>query len=215
MKKKLGALLTLSLLWSSKPYCFGQQTHDTTTPKQRITIHLYNYAKVSAKTLTKAKERTNQLFLYAGLETVWVDHPVLIDNPGTGSSSTDSWGRADFVLRLLSQARKGLRKKAMGEALSLRIANVFLNRVEQQTSIGEITTDEVLGHAMAHEIGHLLLGEDSHSKSGIMVAKWLGQDLHRMSKGDLRFTEEEVKKIQAEVQRRTNWAHPLQVARLR
>ena len=35
----------------------------------------------------------------------------------------------------------------------------------------------ILGHAAAHEIGHLLLGSNSHSPFGLMRARWSGQDL--------------------------------------
>jgi len=34
----------------------------------------------------------------------------------------------------------------------------------------------LLGHVMAHEIGHLLQGTTQHSESGIMKARWTGQD---------------------------------------
>ena len=80
----------------------------------------------------------------------------------------------------------------MGEALSLvEIANVFMNRVTEQAAIGEFSVSRMLGHAIAHEIGHLLLGDNSHSPGGIMVAPWSKQDLWRMSKGKLLFTHQE------------------------
>ena len=86
----------------------------------------------------------------------------------------------------------------MGEALSLEIANVFMNRVTEQAAVGELSASRMLGHAIAHEIGHLLLGHNSHSPGGIMVAPWSKQDLWRMSKGDLLFTHQEIARIQAE-----------------
>jgi hypothetical protein len=35
-----------------------------------------------------------------------------------------------------------------------------------------------LGHVMAHEVGHLLLGAHSHSRTGLMSADWLPLDPH-------------------------------------
>jgi len=93
---------------------------------------------------------------------------------------------------------------AMGEALSLvEIANVFMNRVTEQAAIGELSVGRMLGHAIAHEIGHLLLGDNSHFPGGIMAAPWTKQDLWHMSKGDLLFTHQEVTRIQTEVRRRS------------
>ena len=44
---------------------------------------------------------------------------------------------------------------------------------------------------MAHELGHLLLGSNSHSRAGIMRAHWQGEELHRLSRGNLWFTSEQ------------------------
>jgi hypothetical protein len=92
----------------------------------------------------------------------------------------------------------------MGEALSLvEIANVFMNRVTEQAAIGELSVSRMLGHAIAHEIGHLLLGDNSHSPGGIMAAPWTKQDLWHISRGALLFTQQEVKRIQEEVRHRS------------
>jgi hypothetical protein len=46
----------------------------------------------------------------------------------------------------------------------------------------------ILGHVAAHEIGHLLLGTNSHSPGGIMRAHWRMEELARAKKGLLLFT---------------------------
>jgi hypothetical protein len=46
----------------------------------------------------------------------------------------------------------------------------------------------VLGHAIAHEMGHILLGSNSHFSDGIMQAQWGKAALTHASKGDLLFT---------------------------
>ena len=74
-------------------------------------------------------------------------------------------------------------------------ANVFFNRVEQRTEVERISLDQVLGHAMAHELGHLLLGSNSHSSAGIMSGKWRAEELKHAAKGDLLFTAQQAKMI--------------------
>ena len=46
----------------------------------------------------------------------------------------------------------------------------------------------ILGCFMAHEIGHLLLGSNSHSKQGLMQAVWGERQIHQALAGGLLFT---------------------------
>ena len=55
---------------------------------------------------------------------------------------------------------------------------------------------------MAHEMGHLLLGQGNHSREGIMAVEWSEKDLQRATQRSLRFNSRQVKQIQAQVQRR-------------
>jgi hypothetical protein len=49
----------------------------------------------------------------------------------------------------------------------------------------------VLGHVMAHELGHLLLGSNAHSRQGIMCPNWHAGELRLASMGGLLFSEEQ------------------------
>lgn len=49
----------------------------------------------------------------------------------------------------------------------------------------------VLGHVMAHELGHLVLGSNAHSRQGIMCPNWHRDELHLASTGSLLFSEEQ------------------------
>jgi hypothetical protein len=46
----------------------------------------------------------------------------------------------------------------------------------------------LLGSAMAHEIGHLLKGSNSHSPQGLMSAHWYANELRAAAMGSLDFT---------------------------
>jgi hypothetical protein len=60
----------------------------------------------------------------------------------------------------------------------------------------------ILGCAIAHEVGHLLLGSNSHSGSGIMQRRWERKEMRHAMTGTLLFTPEQAKLIQAETQAR-------------
>ena len=202
MRQKQATCLSVSLLLAAVVWPAGAISASA-PPGFTITIHVYNYAAAPDKTLARAKEEAGRIFRNAGLTALWVDHALSAGDLRYPHRSTESWDGTHFVLRLLTLSREGSSINAMGEALSLvEIANVFMNRVTEQAAIAEVSVSRMLGHAIAHEIGHLLLGDNSHSPGGIMGAPWSKQDLWRMSKGDLLFTHEEVTRIQAEVRHR-------------
>jgi hypothetical protein len=53
----------------------------------------------------------------------------------------------------------------------------------------------LLGHVLAHEIVHVLQGVVHHSPTGVMKAQWDYDDYVEMSRGRLRFTEEDLRLI--------------------
>jgi hypothetical protein len=63
-------------------------------------------------------------------------------------------------------------------------------------------TSYVMGAAMAHEIGHLLLQSEAHSPSGIMQLSWSRADLLDATRGQLRFTPDQAATMRKEVLRR-------------
>ncbi len=76
-----------------------------------------------------------------------------------------------------------------------RIARTHLNTSNWRGASG-VDAAILLAHAMAHEIGHLLL-PDGHSASGLMRADWSADDLHDAVRGELNFTPEQADVIRA------------------
>ena len=58
----------------------------------------------------------------------------------------------------------------MGLAVPPDTVSISLEWVEKLASLGTAEEYQVLGAAMAHEVGHLFLGPNSHSLTGIMRA---------------------------------------------
>jgi hypothetical protein len=61
---------------------------------------------------------------------------------------------------------------------------------------------EILGHIIAHEIGHLLLPGGRHSVSGIMKARWSLNEWKLVRQGALNFAPEQSRFLRAELLRR-------------
>jgi hypothetical protein len=52
------------------------------------------------------------------------------------------------------------------------VLNIFYSRVDELAVQGRARGERILGHAMADDIGHLLLGPNAHSPRGIMRGLW-------------------------------------------
>ena len=70
-------------------------------------------------------------------------------------------------------------------------ATVFYDRIETVSKTGDVSLSTMLGHAIAHEIGHVLLGTTDHSRSGIMKARWGRADYRQAGIGLMKFTARE------------------------
>ena len=57
------------------------------------------------------------------------------------------------------------------------------------------STAVVLGAAMAHELGHLLLPSPSHTASGVMSPRLTCRELKQAARGELHFTAEQVRAL--------------------
>jgi len=94
----------------------------------------------------------------------------------------------------------------------LGTAFVFVEESERLAYYGsfptsfETTRAVVLGHLIAHEVGHLLLGPDSHSRRGIMSFPWSKRVLKRIGTAHLAFTEKEAQQIRARLVQRIDFA---------
>jgi hypothetical protein len=77
--------------------------------------------------------------------------------------------------------------------------DVFFDSVEILHRDCGASIARVLGHVMAHEVGHLLLGSHSHSSIGIMCPSWHSEQLRRVEKGTLFFTPEQARAMRDKI----------------
>lgn len=158
--------------------------------KLEVTVCVYDYAHVPSKTLTKAKQEVQRIFHEAGVETVWVSCL-----PKPEKIELDSCSVVDathLVLKILPRgftAHVRNRIDVVGIAVldengTGNYACAFLDHIQE---LEERLGFALLGDVFAHEFGHLLLGSNSHSVSGIMSAHWHGTELRSISQGSIGF----------------------------
>jgi hypothetical protein len=68
------------------------------------------------------------------------------------------------------------------------LATVYLDRAEWTAARAGLGVGVLVGRAMAHEIGHLLLGSAGHDPRGVMRAIWSPEALRSSPASDWRFT---------------------------
>ncbi len=180
-------------------------------PSLGIKVRVYNYADAKHPTLSKAEEEASRIYRDVGVELAWLDCPTSHAEEERYPACQPPLGSMAVDVRILSSpmaARVRSSREELGFALpsaragSASAAWVDYAGVERLAESHLASCDQILGHAIAHEIGHLLLGPHSHSHNGIMRANWDRKYLEEASRGQLLFTRDQVRLIRADVQRR-------------
>ncbi len=196
----LGAAMTVSASWAAPQSPLSPPSHSV-----RMNVHVYDYAAVPARILAGAEQQVDMILLNAGVEPTWENSTPPKDPSKAKPTSPRPPDLACVELRIVPHfdPKAGfLRYDAMGFAVPPETVTISLAWVEKLASLGIAEEYQVLGAAMAHEIGHLFLGPNSHSPVGIMRAGWSEDDLLKASQARFIFTPEEAHRIRAEVRHR-------------
>ena len=150
-------------------------------------------AQVPDDVLAHAQTEVTRIFRQAGVETVW-------RAPASASTNTDASRELRLTIAIVSydQAERlhpALTRAGVGVGFAMssspttrtQVAYVFYHRVKSLTGANGVQLAPVLGVAMAHEIGHLLL-DNAHSETGLMRADWTKADLQLIQRSELFFT---------------------------
>jgi hypothetical protein len=107
-------------------------------------------------------------------------------------------------MRIVFDAPSGLPKTSLGVPLieSGIYATIFYQRVHEYAKERIAAHSQILGHAIAHEMGHLLLGSAPHCRFGIMRGAWTAEDLRSITRGALLFSPDQAALIRQAVMRR-------------
>jgi hypothetical protein len=172
-------------------------------PKSQVIINVYNDAQVSEDTLVQAEQEATRVFRHAGIDNVWVECKSSIPDRIHAAECESLGGPRHLALRIVPWSPK-LRDSVLGTAfLSAEgegtYSNVFYAAVQKLHNDCHVSLAGVLAHVMAHEVGHLLLGTNAHSPTGIMRPSWQGREFRSIVMGTLLFTSQQSGSMQAKL----------------
>jgi hypothetical protein len=178
-------------------------------PTLPIVVQIPDDRHVSVNVVSRAQDEVTRIYRAAGVHVVWI---------AGSSTGTSDPGFTLIVLprpipHELTTATEPVAADALGVAVGTRehrgrVAYVFYDRVEsivrtrmnmsRQLGMDDMYNATLLGHAMAHEIGHLLLPY-GHSATGLMSANWDAKGMRLIVKGCLYFTSDQAELIRGQL----------------
>lgn len=178
-----------------------------------IRIRVYDHVRLSSSVLEQTQRETSSILRKVGLETTWHTCFVSGAEPSTDPECKERRSPMDLFLRLFPREMAARinndpsiyawSSPGDNQVFGYR-ADVFYHRIEVLATQTGAPCSLLLGLFVAHEIGHLLLGSNSHSKSGIMHIPYDRMQMRKAFAGTLQFTRSEARRIRAAVMKRAD-----------
>ena len=167
---------------------------ETPGPPRHLQVSLFNDAGVDSATLAEAQSRASAIFSRSGIEVDWLVCGPADPNdflPRRTACSALVWP-SHLSVRIRPRAHR-VSAETFGQAFvdgdgEGLYSNVYYQNLARSSGHPDLSNGELLGYVLAHELGHLLLGTNSHSASGIMQPRWDSSVLRPAALSSLRFT---------------------------
>jgi len=171
----------------------------------RLTVRIYDFAAVDSPTRSTAIDEARAIIADAGVNTSWHDcahNETCAPEPG------------DLIVRIVRENgpasvewRQALGYSVVDPARGAgTLATIYINRVENSARHAGADLSLLLGRAVAHEVGHLVLHTNEHGVQGLMRPIWTEQEMARNAHDDWVFALPDRRQIRAALQRTTRSA---------
>jgi hypothetical protein len=176
-----------------------------------ISVWVYNYGGIESETLSQAKERASKILGRARVDIKWEDCPVSAAEQALYPSCRPELHPIRLVVRIRAGMPHDVRarvRNAFGFAHVPDkgvgfLAEIYSSGADLLASGDVRERGSMLGHLIAHELGHLLLGTTKHAASGIMRSPFTGREIERAKQGALLFNTQESERLVANLWART------------
>jgi hypothetical protein len=150
--------------------CLSSGTVETAAELPRVILHLTEYEQVPPDELRDAQEQVDLAYRRIGVQIEWAAQPMG-DMPRDGSLHVSV-----VILNDPMSAKYNADVNALGQGSHItKHAYIYYPRIVGYAQHTHSSTGRVLAVVMAHELGHVLLPEFSHVRSGLMQPTWQGR----------------------------------------
>ncbi len=173
MKKSLSiSLMGFAFLVIHSPASASGSSRTEVNARLEIFLRVYDYAGLQTSVLNRAMDHVRSILGEAGVDVA----PVFCTPGKSPAVCTQPPDALNIDLRIVPKPLPGFRERSLGYAAGSDIT-VTYPQVEQVAGQAGVLTDRLLGCVVAHEMGHVLLGPNSHSARGIMMELWTEDEL--------------------------------------
>ena len=167
---------------------------------RELTVRVYDNAGVAKAALRVALGAATDALRPAYLEVTW-----FMCSTSSGGRCTIQLGRGELMVRLVrgvaqpaAEADETLGPALLDPATGTGVlATVYVDRVERLARGSAGDAGLLLGRAVAHEIGHLLMGRLTHARTGLMRPRWTRAEIARDATADWRLSGPELREIRS------------------
>jgi hypothetical protein len=139
-----------------------------------LVVRVFDNTGVTPADRASALSAAHAILQAAGIAVTWRD----------GAQSTDGTAPSEVLVRIVTSP-PDVYPGSLGYSLvdvdhqSGTLGTVFADRVARLARLSNTDPGVLLGRAMAHEIGHLLLGSTRHADRGLMRSVWTSVELRQ------------------------------------
>src|SRR5262245_40600651 len=164
-----------------------------------LIIRVYDSAGLAPDRLATAQHAVLAVLKPAGIDITWRDcrrpHPNAPDLSCNGPLEV-----SEVIVRIVHAGSTQGDDRLGYSSVDVQhhadcLATVFADRIEAMAGRTQSDPGTLLGHVMAHEVGHLLMGTSRHSPAGLMRERWSDNEVRRRSPIDWQLTRTDAKDV--------------------
>lgn len=174
------------------------------TSPSRLRILVFNYSAASRPAMAGAEREAGRILSQAGLDAEWLVCPVPL-TPDSHEACAAEVGGGDVRVRIVNHPEPNyFGDSVFGFTVAPALASVYYESALRMAKIdnSDYEMPVILGCVIAHEIGHVLLGPNAHSPSGIMQREWKREQVDLAMRGRLLFTPAQARIVRAQAELR-------------
>jgi hypothetical protein len=167
-----------------------------------LNVEVYTVAKVPDAVLDHANQVLDRILSFSSIQVSWTlkdpaasEGQLLVHagnpKPGIETARASCAAKRSITVRITPYAPLGYESSMIGFALPFapRGVNVvvYFDRILDKSAEHGIPTSVLLAHALAHEIGHVLLRNTEHTENNLMAESWRKNEFARIRLGGMYF----------------------------